>query len=271
MTGRRLLLARRRRAAPRRNLRRLRLRHREAGRAHLPAHQGHLVGLPERRPRLRGALDPRGRQRRQAACVLGAGRRQGGAGDALPARRALEPHRQRHAHRALAQARLQRPRHRLPRLRQEHGCLALRAALLRGCAWPPGTTSRRPGPLAPALHRRAFAGRRHRRGAGAAPARGLGGRAGGDLHVHPRHGRAHRVARAAGGAHPHAGVRHARQGAADPAAAHHRARHERLGRALRDGRAPLRRRRRPQALHPGGGRQPPQPVRGGAATSTAWR
>ena len=92
------------------------------------------MGLPELGPAVRGALDPRRRQRRPAARLLGPGRRRGGAGAALPARRALEPHRQRHAHRALAQARLPRPRHRLPRLRQEHGGLALRAARLRGRA-----------------------------------------------------------------------------------------------------------------------------------------
>ncbi len=41
-----------------------------------------------------------------------------------------------------------------------------------------------------------------------------------------------------------------------------RARHERLGGSLRDGRAPFRRRDRTQALHQGGGRQPPQPLVG---------
>ena len=86
--------------------RRLRLPLREAGRADLPPHARRVVGL---RRASRYAFDehwiPVGPAATRSCTPGGSpGRARRCAGDALPARRALEPHRQRHAHRPLARS-----------------------------------------------------------------------------------------------------------------------------------------------------------------------
>ena len=130
-------------------------------------------------------------------CTRGGGRpRSGGAGGAVSARRALEPHRADAAHRAAPSLRLLGVRDRLPRLRQERRRSSVRGFRLRGRAGRVALAGRAPAGRVAPLHLRSLARRRGGDRPRGAPVRGrrAGRRPRRRVHVH--HARRRR-----GGAH----------------------------------------------------------------------